>query len=707
MDYFGYAFDFNYFSINDKTELNSLENSYVIREGVVATLNTSKTEADTWYYYNNQWIEKNNIQTVENVQEQNMLAIARAGDWVNINDSEQYVYSGKKWVFLNNEYQLSDIAERSQINAQEGDIVSIVDEDGITSDQLLFSDNSWISYVQAGNAGNINIQTNYLSLNHSAKINTSTEGNGQAGSIKIITNNLSLENQASISSDSHSAKWGGNAGEITIDSNDKINITKNSSITTSAKNAGGGKIHTLAEENLITLNGKIASSVKFGIGNGGDIELKAKNVLLNHSQVQANAEEGDGGAIFIKTDAYLKSADTLVEATSRRGNDGTVKVEAPKIDINKDLVNLPDQFMDATKWMKTPCEARSGKSISRFTVAGRESSPSTKDDLQADVIITYEYLKNNHKLSFKNNTNQHLFEKGHDSFLKGQFEKAANTFQNLLSVSDINDHIYLMVREYLACIYQSKGFVNNALNVLLKGSTLVEQIDDIHQKSLYYSRMGDIYLSMGDMTQSTLYLKKATQDINQLTDHYVLGNIMNHVASAMAADERYLGAMHIYDKCLSLLDDSTINAGLKGKILLNIAYVLSFAGNTRETLSAIKSADSFLSTSPDTYAKATSLISLSLIILEVKDLFPNEKLELAQMAFKHLHKACQIGKKIHSTRVQSEAYANIGLMYEINGQLDAAITQTRKAIFLAHQENYPEILYLWQWQFPQCWRLSV
>jgi filamentous hemagglutinin family protein len=698
--YYGFAFELNYYTLNLPSELDSMNNQYILRDGAIATLNTTNTKDNrTWYFFNNKWIEKNNVISVNNMKEQDLLTVARIGDFVEIeNTDDRFVYSGQNWIPINNEYQLSDINDSDELVAQEGDIASIFEHNGNVSGHFLYTDENWVSFVQAGSAGNIYIQSNNIALDNNGSIVTSTDGNGPGGSIDLISDTLILENGSSISSDSNSAKWGGKAGEISIDANDAIQIKSNASVTTSAENAGGGKIHTLAEKNLITLNGKIASSVKFGIGNGGDIELKAKNVLLNHSQVQANAEEGDGGAIFIKTDAYLKSADTLVEATSRRGNDGTVKVEAPKVDINKDLVNLPDQFMDATKWMKTPCEARSGKSISRFTVAGRESSPSTKDDLQADVIITYEYLKNNNKLSFTNDTNQYLFEKGHDSFLQGQFEKAANNFQSLLSVSDINDHIYLMVLEYLACIYQSKGFVNNALNVLLKGSTLVEQIDDIHQKSLYYSRMGDIYLSMGDMTQSTLYLKKATQDINQLTDHYVLVNIMNHVANAMAVDERYLGAMHIYDKCLSLLDDSTINAGLKGKILLNIAYALSFAGNTRETLSAIKSADSFLSTSPDTYAKATSLISLSLIILEVKDLFPNEKLELTQMAFKHLHKACQIGKKIHNTRVQSEAYANIGLMYEINGQLDAAITQTRKAIFLAHQGNYPEILYLWQWQ---------
>ncbi|KPA10137.1 secreted protein containing Filamentous hemagglutinin [Candidatus Magnetomorum sp. HK-1] len=696
-DYYGMALDLNYFSINNINELESLGDNYILRDGVVATLDNT-SEASKWYYYDNKWIEKNNIQTVENIKELNLLSIARSGTICNIDNSDDFVYSGQKWIALNNEHQISDINERNDLVAHEGDVANVLEDDGNISSRFVFSDGNWIPFVKAGDAGSIEIQSQNVALRDKSEINTSSDGNGQAGYIKLIAENLLLLQGSSIFSDSNSPKWAGQAGEITLDLNKSIGLLDKSSVTTSAESAGGGKIHILSGENLILLNGKVASNVQFGTGNAGDIELNAKNVLINHSQVQANAEEGDGGAIFIKTDAYLKSSDTIVEATSRRGNDGTVKIESPKDDMNKELVTLPNQFMDATKWLKSRCEARSGNFISRLTVSGRESSPAINDDLQSDILLTYEYLKKNNKISFNNTNIQNLFIDGKKYFTNGLYEKASKNFQQILSLPNLNDHTYFMVLEYLAYIYQSKGFVNKAMEVLKKGEEAVEKLDDIHQKSLYFSRMGDLYLSMGQVSQASDYFNLATKNIKEITDKSVLTSIMNNIANAMAVDERYLRAMHIYDKSLKDFENTQINSALKSKILINIAYVLSFAGSNQETLSAIEEADQFLSTCPDTYYKAKNFIALSLIIMEVKDFFSDSNKKLTMIALKNLNQANKIGKDINNIRIQSEACANIGLMYEINGQYEEAIKQTRKAIFLAQQGTFPEILYLWQWQ---------
>ncbi|MBF0450512.1 MAG: CHAT domain-containing protein [Candidatus Magnetomorum sp.] len=699
LDYYGLAFDLNYFSISNLNELASLGDHYILRDGVVATLDQTDTrEASQWYFYNNQWIETNNIQTVENIKEQNLLSIARPGTICRVDHSGDFVYSGQKWVPLNNEYQISALNERDALVAHEGDVAQILEADGNISSRFLFSDGNWIPFVKAGDAGSIDIQAKNIVLKNKSEMNTSTDGMGQAGSIKLGADTLSLEQEATIFSDSHSSKWGGQAGEITLDLNDSVSLLDKASITTSAESAGGGKIHILAEEQLMVLNGKIASSVQRGTGHGGDIELESNTILLNHSQVQANAEEGDGGAIFIRTDAYLKSLDTLVEATSRRGNDGTVKVESPKTDLNKELVTLPTQFMDATRWLKSRCEARSGNFVSRLTVDGRESSPAINDDLQADELLTYDYLKKNNKLSFKNSTIQNLFVDGKHYFINGQYEIASKNFQHILSMPNLNDSTFIMVLEHLAYIYQSKGFVNKAMDILRKGETVIDHLDDIHIKSLYFSRMGDLFLSTGQVSQATEYFNRATKNVKEITDNNVLISIMNNIANAMAVDERYLRAMRIYDQSLQTSDPAQINSALKSKLFINIAYVLSFAGSGQETLSAIEEADRYLSICPNTYSKAKNLIALSLIIMEVNDVDLDSNHRLTLMALKNLNQANDIGNEINNIRIQSEACANIGLMYEINGQYKEALTQTRKAIFLAQQGTFPEILYLWQWQ---------
>ncbi|MCP4110728.1 MAG: hypothetical protein GY749_35250 [Desulfobacteraceae bacterium] len=63
--------------------------------------------------------------------------------------------------------------------------------------------------------------------------------------------------------------------------------------------------------------------------------------------ITANAYEGDGGAVFIRTNSYLRSADSAVTASSERGNDGTVTVDAPDTDITN-LVSLPENLLDVS-----------------------------------------------------------------------------------------------------------------------------------------------------------------------------------------------------------------------------------------------------------------------------------------------------------------------------------------------------------------------
>jgi len=153
-----------------------------------------------------------------------------------------------------------------------------------------------------------------------------------------------------------------------------------SAVTTDAKNAGGGKIGIDAKTRLHLSDSEITSSVREGAGNGGDVRICPTDggegpefVILNHSRIMANADAGDGGAVFISTGNYLKSSDSVVEAKSRRGNQGSVRIESPDVDIVSSITPMPDTYTDAARWMKTPCKLRSGDEVSRFLIRGRDA----------------------------------------------------------------------------------------------------------------------------------------------------------------------------------------------------------------------------------------------------------------------------------------------------------------------------------------------
>jgi len=46
-------------------------------------------------------------------------------------------------------------------------------------------------------------------------------------------------------------------------------------------------------------------------------------------------------------------------------------------------------YMDATRWMKTPCAARSGEKTSRFVIKGRDAVATSFDDWQPSPLTWF------------------------------------------------------------------------------------------------------------------------------------------------------------------------------------------------------------------------------------------------------------------------------------------------------------------------------
>ncbi len=238
---------------------------------------------------------------------------------------------------------------------------------------------------RAGAGGEIRISAQNLSLADRAEISTSSLSDGKAGDIVLEGSHIEIVSGTEISSESNRTENGGEAGLITVNA-DSLRLSENSSLTTEAKGAGGGRISLNAGNSLYLHDSQITSSVKQGYGNGGDVAADSKFVILNQGSITANAEEGDGGAVFIRSENFIKSSESRVEATSARGNQGTVEIQAPDLDIAESLSIMPGNFLDAAKWAVTPCRQRSGENISRFVFQGRDATPLSFDDWQPGPV---------------------------------------------------------------------------------------------------------------------------------------------------------------------------------------------------------------------------------------------------------------------------------------------------------------------------------
>jgi filamentous hemagglutinin family protein len=261
----------------------------------------------------------------------------------------------------------------------------------------------------AGNAGTVTIQgpsspaNSFLVDGAGSGVFTNTEDTGAGGSISVEANAVTLQNGGTVSASttgtSSSATGGsisisggqfvqmnngpsitasstgpGDAGNISIDAGPQL-VMQNSFIKTEAAQAGGGNIEIRAVDLVQLENSTVSTSVLGGSGSGGNITIDPNLVLLQNSQIIAQAVQGAGGNISITTNLLLPDSTSLISASSQFGQQGNIVIQSPVSPASGKLVPLGQKPLIATSLLSQRCAALAGGSISSFTVAGRDSLP--------------------------------------------------------------------------------------------------------------------------------------------------------------------------------------------------------------------------------------------------------------------------------------------------------------------------------------------
>jgi len=252
----------------------------------------------------------------------------------------------------------------------------------ITADSLTLSDGAEIRSrsglvspatgeldVGSGNGGIITIDvtgnatiTGQADDGSPSSISTSTQGEGSGGNISLTASNVNINDSGSISASSSGiVENAGDAGSITINAGNKINL-EGGTISTRTLSSEGGNIVLTAPKWVYLLDSEITTSVKSDAGGGGDITIDPEFVILNNSEILANAFEGDGGNITIVADYVIVSDDSRIDASSELGIDGTINISNPDQDIAKELAVLPENYLDVTGLISDRCGTSAGSS---------------------------------------------------------------------------------------------------------------------------------------------------------------------------------------------------------------------------------------------------------------------------------------------------------------------------------------------------------
>lgn len=192
--------------------------------------------------------------------------------------------------------------------------------------------------VTDGDAGDIIINTNRLSLKDNTLVNVSSFGTSNAGNLIINANNINLDN-----SNIAAASILGQGGNIFLSS--------------SLLQLRSGNISTTA-------------GIQGGSSNGGNIRIDTDILAAtDNSAITANAYQGRGGNIRIDTQGLFISSDTQITASSQKGINGTVDINTLFTNPNQSKIQ-PQAITEAPR-IASPCQA-SNQAESSFVNTGSE-----------------------------------------------------------------------------------------------------------------------------------------------------------------------------------------------------------------------------------------------------------------------------------------------------------------------------------------------
>ena len=229
-----------------------------------------------------------------------------------------------------------------------------------------------------GPGGAVDLSAQSITIQNGGTISASTKGlapSATGGSITVkATDHVIMTSSALITA---SSTGSGNAGNISINAGQQFEM-RDSSVTTQATKASGGNIDIQAVERVRVVNSTISSSVQGDdLTSGGNITIDPNVVVLQNSQITAQADRGAGGNIAITTPLFLADSSSLVSASSQRGVNGTVTIQNPTSNLSETLGTLPSNPSQAHSLLTQRCAALvNNGQASSFVVAGREQLPS-------------------------------------------------------------------------------------------------------------------------------------------------------------------------------------------------------------------------------------------------------------------------------------------------------------------------------------------
>ena len=224
---------------------------------------------------------------------------------------------------------------------------------------------------------------------------TASEGTGNAGQIFVTTKKMDIRDGGEVTASSSGNNTG---GEIELNVN-SLTLNNGKILTRTRSNTGGDITLNIQDLLLLRNNSQISTTAgdeQFG-GDGGNININSPDGFIvafpnEDSDITANAFEGNGGNVDITAFGIFgiefrdeQTSFSDITASSQLGFDGNVNIETPGIEPNPETVELPEDAQSTE--VAQGCQAAGEAAVAFFNIGRGGLPPQPGETLSSEDVI--------------------------------------------------------------------------------------------------------------------------------------------------------------------------------------------------------------------------------------------------------------------------------------------------------------------------------
>lgn len=256
----------------------------------------------------------------------------------------------------------------------------------------------------------------------------------------------------------------------------------------------------------------------------------------------------------------------------------------------------------------------------------------------------------------------------------------------------------------MSAAYQKLGKHKKALEDLNTALALAEKAGLAEQTAHARGRLGNAYILTEQLDKAEAYLKEALSMADKGNYPEVRAITLNYLGTLYTIQKKHKEALAVYKEGLEF-SDKTGDRLAGALIMSNIARVLFRDKDFKGAEVALDEAYKRYKDTGNYHDKAYGLINIGRTYSQLAaDSKASGHDKLMASAVMSLKEAAAIAEEIQDNISASNALGYLGQIKETEGRYDEALALTRRAVFMAHQADASEMLYLWQWQSGRIFR---